>query len=83
MSVEIFKTLNDLKDALNSNNVQDISAQIDNLKNAQNQITLNQSLSGSKANYIEVSEKQSGRSRYPIGLTAFPNTGRGPCGPCD
>lgn len=54
--VDIFKTLNDLKDALSSNNAQGISAQIDNLKNAQNQITLNQSLSGSKANYIEVAK---------------------------
>ena len=54
--VDIFKTLNDLKDALSSNNAQGISAQIDNLKNAQNQVTLNQSLSGSKANYIEVAK---------------------------
>ena len=55
-SVDIFKTLNDLKDALNSNNVQGISAQLDNVKKAQNQITLNQSLSGSKANSIEITK---------------------------
>jgi flagellar hook-associated protein 3 FlgL len=55
-SVDIFKTLNDLKDALNSNNIQNISAQINNLKSAQNQIILNQSLSGTKANSIEVAK---------------------------
>ena len=55
-NVDIFKTLNDLYDALNSNNVPGISAQLDKLKNAQNQVTLNQSLSGSKANYIEVAK---------------------------
>ncbi len=54
--VDVFKTLNDLKEALNNNNVQGISAQIDNLKKAQNQVTLNQSLSGSKANYTEVAK---------------------------
>lgn len=54
--VDIFKTLNDLYDALNNNNVPGISAQLDKLKSAQNQVTLNQSLSGSKANYIEVAK---------------------------
>ena len=53
---DIFQTLTDLRDALNSNDVQGIAAQLDNLKNAQNQITLNQSLSGSKANNIEVAK---------------------------
>ncbi|MFH1081241.1 MAG: flagellar hook-associated protein FlgL [Pseudomonadota bacterium] len=52
--VDVFKTLNSLKDALNSNNVQGISGQLDNLKNAQNQVTLNQSRCGTKANHIEV-----------------------------
>ncbi len=51
---DVFKALTDLRDALNSNNVQGISAQLTTLKNAQNQITLNQSLCGTKANYIEV-----------------------------
>jgi flagellar hook-associated protein 3 FlgL len=55
-SEEIFKTLNDLKDALNNNDVQNISAQISNLKNAQSQITLNQSLCGARANDIEVAK---------------------------
>jgi len=55
-NVDIFKTLNDLYDALNSNDVLGISAQLDKLKNAQNQVTLNQSLSGSKANYIEIAK---------------------------
>jgi len=53
-SVDVFKALNDLKDALNSNNVQGISGQLDNLKNAQHQVTLNQSRCGTKANHIEV-----------------------------
>jgi flagellar hook-associated protein 3 FlgL len=52
--VDVFKTLNDLKDALNSNNIQGISGQLDNLKSAQNQVTLNQSFCGTKANHIEV-----------------------------
>jgi len=52
--VDVFKTLNDLKDALNSNNVQGISGQLDNLKNAQNQVTLSQSRCGTKANHLEV-----------------------------
>jgi flagellar hook-associated protein 3 FlgL len=59
-SVEIFKTLNDLKDALNNNDVQNISTQINNLKSAQNQITLNQALSGSKASDIEVAKNNLG-----------------------
>lgn len=54
--VDVFKTLNDLYDALNNNNVQGISSQLDRLKSAQNQVTLNQSLSGSKANYLEVAK---------------------------
>lgn len=54
--VDIFKALNDLKDALNGNNIQGISAQLNNLKNAQDQITLNQSLCGSKAIDIEVAK---------------------------
>ena len=54
--VDIFKTLNDLKDALNNNDVPGISAQLDNLKNAQSQIILNQSLCGAKANFIEVAK---------------------------
>ena len=52
--IDIFQTLNDLKDALNSNNVQGISGQLDNLKNAQSQVNLNQSRCGTKANHIEV-----------------------------
>jgi flagellar hook-associated protein 3 FlgL len=54
--VDIFQTLTDLRDALNSNDVQGITAQLDSLKNAQNQITLNQSISGSKANNLEVAK---------------------------
>jgi flagellar hook-associated protein 3 FlgL len=53
---DIFQTLTDLRDALNSNDAQSITAQLSKLKNAQNQITLNQSISGSKANNIEVAK---------------------------
>ena len=52
--VDVFATLYTLKDALNNNNVQGISGQLDNLKSAQNQVTLNQSRSGTKANHLEV-----------------------------
>jgi len=52
--VDVFKTLNDLKDALNTNDVQGISGQLDKLKDAQNQVTLNQSRCGTKANHLEV-----------------------------
>jgi len=53
-SSDVFAALNALKDALNSNDIQGISDQVENLKNAQNQITLNQSLCGAKANHVEV-----------------------------
>lgn len=54
--VDIFQTLHDLKDALDNNNVQGISTQIGKLKDAQSQITLKQSLCGTKANNIEVAK---------------------------
>lgn len=54
--VDIFKTLNDLKDALNNNDAQGISDQIDNLQNAQSQITLNQSLCGTKENHLDTTK---------------------------
>jgi len=53
-SSDVFAALNALKDALNSNDIKGISDQVENLKNAQNQITLNQSLCGAKANHVEV-----------------------------
>ena len=52
--IDIFKTLNDLKSALENNDSQAISDQLTNLDSAQKQITLNQSLCGTKANHIEV-----------------------------
>jgi flagellar hook-associated protein 3 FlgL len=52
--VDVFATLYALKAALSSNNVQGISGQLDNLKNAQNQVSLNQSRCGTKANHLEV-----------------------------
>jgi flagellar hook-associated protein 3 FlgL len=55
-SVDVFKTLNDLKDALDGNDVQGISDQLDNLKKAQDQVVLNQSLCGTKANHIEMAK---------------------------
>ena len=54
--VDVFKTLNDLKNALNGNDSQGISAQLENLKNAQDQIMLNQSLCGTNANHIEMAK---------------------------
>jgi flagellar hook-associated protein 3 FlgL len=53
--VDVFKTLNALKDALDSDSSADISAELDNLKKAQNQVNLNQSMCGTKENHIEVS----------------------------
>lgn len=53
---DVFKTLNDLKDALNNNDLPGISDQIANLKDAQNQITLSQSQCGAKANEIELAK---------------------------
>ena len=54
--VDVFKTLNDLKNALIGNDSQGISAQLENLKNAQDQIILNQSLCGTNANHIEMAK---------------------------
>lgn len=55
-SVDIFKTLNDLKKALEDNDGQGISGQLENLKSAQDQIILNQSLCGTKANHSELAK---------------------------
>ena len=52
--IDVFTTLNALKDALSNNDIQGVADQIDNLKNAQNQVTLNQSHCGTKMNHIEV-----------------------------
>jgi len=57
--VDIFKTLADLKDALSGNDVQGISGQLDHLTKAQTQITLSQSLCGTKANHIEMVKNNS------------------------
>ena len=54
--IDVFEALNALKDALDNNNTQDISDQLGNLKEAQNQITMNQSLCGTKANHIEMAQ---------------------------
>jgi len=53
--VDVFKALADLKAALESNDGGSIAAQLENLKKAQNQVNLNQSMCGTKANHIEVS----------------------------
>jgi flagellar hook-associated protein 3 FlgL len=55
-SVDIFKTLHDLKDALESNDAAGISGQLSKLEDARKQITLSQSLCGTKANHIEVAK---------------------------
>jgi flagellar hook-associated protein 3 FlgL len=54
--VDVFKTLNDLKDALDNNDVEEISHQLENLQNAQVQVLLNQSLCGITANHIEIAK---------------------------
>ena len=54
--VDVFKTLNDLKDALDNNDEDEISRQLENLKSAQGQILLSQSLCGIKANHIEMAK---------------------------
>jgi flagellin-like hook-associated protein FlgL len=57
IGVDVFRTLNDLKTALANNDAQGISGQLENLKNAQQQILLNQSLCGTKANHLEMAKK--------------------------
>lgn len=54
--VDVFKTLNDLKKALEDNDVQGISDQQGNLKNGQDQIIMNQALCGTKASHIEMAK---------------------------
>ena len=54
--VDVFKTLNDLRDALDANNAPAIAGQLENIRSAQNQIVLNQSLCGAKANHIEMAK---------------------------
>jgi flagellar hook-associated protein 3 FlgL len=51
---DIFKVLGDLKEALENNDIGGISGQLENLQNAQRQLTLNQSLCGAKASHIEL-----------------------------
>jgi flagellar hook-associated protein 3 FlgL len=54
--VDIFKTLNDLKTALENDDIQGISDQLENLQMSQDQVTLNQSLCGTKATHIEMAK---------------------------
>jgi flagellar hook-associated protein 3 FlgL len=54
--VDIFRTLNDLQIALENNDTDGISGQLENLKNAQEQVLLNQSLCGTKANHLEMAK---------------------------
>lgn len=54
--VDVFKALNDLKEALESNDGEAISGQLENLKNAQEQILLNQALCGTTAKQIEMAK---------------------------
>jgi flagellin-like hook-associated protein FlgL len=53
---DVFKILNDLKLALENNDPVAIANQIDNLTKAQSQITMNQSLCGTKINHIEITK---------------------------
>jgi flagellar hook-associated protein 3 FlgL len=54
--VDVFRTLNDLRNALENNDTDGISGQLENLKNAQEQVLLNQSLCGTKANHLEMAK---------------------------
>lgn len=54
--VDVFRTLNDLKNALENNDAAGISGQLENLQNAQGQVLLNQSLCGTKASHIEMAK---------------------------
>lgn len=55
-SADIFQHLNDLKTALESNDAEGIRAQIDNLKNAQTQVTQYESSCGSKINSLDTTK---------------------------
>ena len=54
--VDVFKALNDLKAALENNDGQAISDQLENLQNAQEQVLMKQSLCGTTANHIEMAK---------------------------
>lgn len=58
--VDIFGTLSDLKEALESNDIGGISGQLENLQNGQRQLSLNQSLCGAKASHIELTRSNLG-----------------------
>ena len=67
--VDIFKTLNDLKEALVGNDSPGVSGQMENLTKARTQITLNQSLCGTKANHIDMVKNNS--AEFNIKLTSL------------
>jgi flagellar hook-associated protein 3 FlgL len=54
--VDVFKALNDLRVALENNDGQAISDQLENLQNAQEQVLIKQSLCGTMANHIEMAK---------------------------
>ncbi len=54
--VDIFKTLNDLKTALEGNNADGIRSQLDNLKKAQQQVTRYTAQCGTRTNSLEVTK---------------------------
>ncbi|MBN1380245.1 MAG: flagellar hook-associated protein FlgL [Deltaproteobacteria bacterium] len=66
---DIFKILNDLKTALEDNDAGAVADLIDDLKDAQNQISLNQSLCGTKLNHLEIAENN--LSDYDEKLTSL------------
>lgn len=55
-TVDIFASLTALKSALENNNSEEILAQLDNLKEAQSQVTRYQSLCGTRTNSLEVTQ---------------------------
>lgn len=55
-SVDVFKTLDDLKTALEGNQSDQVLAQVNNLKKAQNQVSFGVSKGGAQANRLEMAK---------------------------
>ncbi|MCL2670101.1 MAG: hypothetical protein FWE89_05395, partial [Syntrophaceae bacterium] len=59
--VDIFQVLSDLKKALETNDPQGIIDQMENLEKGHKQLTLNQSLCGTKAQRVELARNNMGK----------------------
>lgn len=55
-TIDIFDILNDLKTALENNNIDGIQAQIERLNDAENQVSLNIAKCGTRMNRLEIAE---------------------------